>query len=216
LLSGLEMIDQCWKLDAKMQRWYKDLESSTPGPLYWPQFSKQESPTDDPELGKLFPVAFHFPSLFTASTIMMYWTAQVMVWSMLARAYGKVPTVLDYGTISSQPQKRSLNWRAEVICSCEEPTRSVCFKHVDISQLPPLEHRVDWARSAARNLFQSVEYCMQDEMLVVGPQLVAPLVAIVLDCLVKEPGDWSRETLWAKEIGEMVDVRGQRLIKYMV
>ena len=139
-----------------------------------------------------------------------------MVWSMLARAYGKVPTVLDYGTISSQPQKRSLNWRAEVICSCEEPTRSVCFKHVDISQLPPLEHRVDWARSAARNLFQSVEYCMQDEMLVVGPQLVAPLVAIVLDCLVKEPGDWSREILWAKEIGERVDVRGQRLIKYMV
>jgi hypothetical protein len=57
---------------------------------------------------------------------------------------------------------------------------------------------------------------MQDEMLVVGPQLVAPLVAIVLDRLVKEPGDWCREILWAKVIGEMVDVRGQRLIKYMV
>jgi hypothetical protein len=83
------MIDQCWMLDAELQRWYKDLESSSPGPLYWPHFSKQESPTDDPELGKLFPVAFHFPNLFTASTIMVYWTAQVMVWSMLSRATEK-------------------------------------------------------------------------------------------------------------------------------
>jgi len=53
-------------------------------------------------------------------------------------------------------------------------------------------------------------------MLVVGPQLVAPLVAIVLGRLIKEPGDWSREILWAKSMGEMVDVRGQRVIKYMV
>jgi hypothetical protein len=135
---------------------------------------------------------------------------------MLAHAYGEVRTVLEQGTISSQPQNRSLNWRAEVICSCDEPPRSVCLKHFDTTHLPSLEHRVDWARSAARNLFQSVKYCMQDEMLVVGPQLVARLVAIVLDCLIKEPGDWSREILWANSMGELVDVRGQRVIKYMI
>jgi hypothetical protein len=213
--AGLEVIEQCWKLDAELQRWYKDLESSTPGPLYWAQFSKQESPTDDLELGKLFPVAFHFPSLFTASMLTMYWTATVLAWSMLTRAYNKIPAVLQHETLSSTPPSSSISWRANLICSCKEVRRKVCLKHFDATQLPPLEHRADWAHSVARDLFQSVEYCMQEEMLAIEPQVVAALVAIVLDLVVTEPGDWSREILWAKANSAIVHVRGHRLIKYI-
>lgn len=73
--TALELIDRCWKLDADLERWYKELEEQTPGPLYWSQFST------DAELSNLFPVILHFVDLAIAHILSLYWaTLVILVW----------------------------------------------------------------------------------------------------------------------------------------
>lgn len=60
---------------------------------------------------------------------------------------------------------------------------SISVTKVEISKLRPLEHRMDWPESVAKNICQSVEYCMQDQMLALGPGSVAPPLMIVAENL---------------------------------
>jgi hypothetical protein len=63
----------------------------------------------------------------------------------------------------------------------EQPMTSATS--LDISNLPPLEHRADWPESAANKICQSVEYCMQDEMLALGPASTVPPLMVVVESL---------------------------------
>jgi hypothetical protein len=79
LPTALGIIDSCWKIDADLDLWYKDLEEKSPGPLYWPKFSVDEDPTSDSELGKLFPVAYHFVDVRMAHVVTLFWTTQLIL-----------------------------------------------------------------------------------------------------------------------------------------
>jgi hypothetical protein len=79
LIAMLGIIDSCWKIDAKLRRFYEELERTSLGPLYWPELSKDENPADDAELGKVFPVAFHFLNPRMAHICMLYWATLVIL-----------------------------------------------------------------------------------------------------------------------------------------
>jgi hypothetical protein len=54
---------------------------------------------------------------------------------------------------------------------------------IDVSKLRPLEHRPDWPHSVATSICQATEYCMQEEMLALGPASLAPPIMIVAENL---------------------------------
>jgi hypothetical protein len=58
-----------------------------------------------------------------------------------------------------------------------------------------LEHRSEGLQSAAKNTSQSVDYCLKNEMLGLGPNTIAPALMIAVSHLGDMPGDWRREFL---------------------
>ena len=68
------------------------------------------------------------------------------------------------------------------VCNSEEALR-IASSFFDVSDLRPLEHRLDWPNSAAKSICQATEYCMQEEMLALGPASLAPPIMIVAENL---------------------------------
>jgi hypothetical protein len=172
------IVDCCWKLDAKLRQIYKELESRNLGPLYWSKFSTQTNPVDDPELGKVFPVAFHFPNLRVAHTCMLHWTASILLWAILSRMY-----------------------------------RALGAMQFNMSGLPVLEDQLDVA-SLSRNICQSLEYCMQDEMQGLGPAITIIPLHVVIKILDDYP-DYSRELSWSRAMAKKMTEKGIRVLKHV-
>jgi hypothetical protein len=171
-------VEYCWKMDAKLRRLYKELESRNLGPLYWSKFSTQNNPVDDPELGKVFPVAFHFPNLRVAHTCMLHWMASMLLWLLLS------------------PMHRALS-----------------AMQFDMSGLPVLEDQLDVVL-LSRNICQSLEYCMQDEMQGLGAAITIIPLHVVIKVLDDYPG-CSREVSWARAMAKKVADKGIRVLKHI-
>jgi hypothetical protein len=186
LPAALKMVDRCWKIEAELRQLFTDLENGNPGPLYWPKLSTAVNPADDEALGKVFPVAFHFTNLRTAATCMIYWASLMLLWAVLSHVY-QLLGALKVDNTTTNP--------------------------FDMNQLLPVEPRID-VLAASRNICQSLEYCMQEEMKGLGPTAtVIPLMAVI-DILPNFP-HCSRELAWAKALSEKFSEKGLRLMKYL-
>lgn len=184
-----QMVRECLKIDNMLQQILDEAELATPGPLYWPVLSRTNNPTDDEASGKLFPVAYHFTDLKTAALLMLSWASLVMLWSGLCRLYDHIETIspdLIHTADSTGPP------------------------HDD--RLPPLGHRSDYL-SMARNVCQSVEYCLQEEMMISGALLVTPALSFVIGTLKDRP-QCAREVAWMRAAMDMVPQRGLRMVTY--
>jgi hypothetical protein len=78
--------------------------------------------------------------------------------------------------------------------------------------LPALDHRTDFA-APARNIFQSMEYCLMDDMKDHGPKVVAAPLRIAIETLRAYPM-YQRDVQWAEEVMAKVQGRSLRLLRY--
>ena len=216
LHSMLKLVNRCWEIDTELEHFYAKLEKSTPGPLYWPELSKDISLVDeDEELGKVFPIAFHFLDLRMSYTLTFYWATVLMLWSGLCQLYQAI-------------SKLDLNSGNEIKCYCscsckkqmkipdsgnsDGDTHTHTTYKFDMSQLPPLGHCLTFP-SIARNICQSVEYSMQESMGQLGPYSIAGPLAIAIENLKDLPG-YAREVRWARAAIAKIIGRGLRILKY--
>ena len=190
LPTALLIIKQCWEVDRDMRTFYENLDGSIPGPLYWPEFSRTRGTADEKAL---FPISFHFPDLNIANILTIYWATSTILWSGMSQLYRLVQT-LD--STESTP-KRDINGSS----------------HSDPSQLPSLDHRLDY-RSPARNVCQSVEYCVQDQMLGFGISSVVAPLTILAESLRDDP-KFGRENLWISQVLKRVDEQGIRILRHI-
>lgn len=198
LEAAVQISHRCWKVDAKLQEIYADLERSTLGPLYWPEFSTINNPADEPHLGRLFPVAFQFLNLKTAATCILYWTLCIITWSAMNKLY---------------PAIYYVNESIRTASSGDSTCNGASLQSFDARQLPPLEHRAD-IMEMIRNVCQAVEFCMQEEMGNVGPKNIIFPVQVVIENLLGRP-KYTRELVWAKAALEMIQERGFRIARYV-
>ena len=201
LQETLKIIDQCWEVDAALGRFYEEYTANLPDRLYWLKLSKTSDGLGEE---KVFPVAFHFIDLRTANTLMYYWSTLLMLWSGLCRLYQHISNLDSQGfSIYNMHVSGSEDDRSPSESTLPRPTAD---------RLPLLVHRTDFA-SVAWNICQSVEYCMQEDMLDFGPQSVAVPLQIVVETLRGIP-TYSRQLLWAEKVLEQVTRRGIRILKY--
>ena len=184
LPATLQIITKCWEMDDKLRIFYDNLESSSLGPLYWPEFSKAES---------IFPVAFHFSDLNTANMLMLYWTTLTMLWSGLSKLYELLSSLAQIEMDSGGIYDSSPSYH--------------------ISLLRPLDHRVRYI-SMARNVCQSVEYCIQDQMLGFGSSTVVAPLTILTETLRDDP-NFASEMLWIKETFKTIDAQGIKILSHI-
>jgi len=206
------VIESCWKIDAELRQFYEELERTSLGPLYWPELSKEDNPADDAQLGKVFPVAFHFLNLRMAHICMLYWASLVILWSGLSYTYKIIANLRRIVTkcLDSNCCEDSAH---ETACSGSMEARKLRSAISKINNLPPLEHRQDVV-SISRNICQSVEYCMHDELQGLWPILAYFPLKVAVETFNNYP-DCSRELLWAKAVMEKVSGSSVRLLKFL-
>lgn len=217
LPKALKVVNRCWKIESELRRIYKDFKSASPGPLHWPELSREANPADDADLGKLFPVAFHFPNLGIAFTCMMYWASLILLWAVLSQAYQVLCTLpVLPGDPRSSAEGCGTCTNADGVrdtCRCAEGANAVHLAQFDSDDLPPSQPRIN-VLEATRNICQSLEYCMRAEMRSLGTTVtVIPLIAVI-DILPNFP-HCSRELAWAKAAFARVNEKGFRLMRYI-
>lgn len=194
LVAILGIIDQGWKLDIMLRAFYRRLEETTAGPLFWPRLSS--SPFDveqECESEAVFPVAFHFPSMTVAHTCMVFWATCCILWSGLKVLYNLL------AVFKAQMEGYS--------CPGETPPGLP-----DLEELPPLDPGVD-PTILAKNICQSVEYCMQ-----AGPMTPAGAVfplKVAIETLSLD-STFGKEVAWAE--GAMERIRsgtGVRILGHL-
>lgn len=180
-----KLASQCWDLDWSMQKCYEELRLLVDGPLYWSELSRSGSSMDDTDQTNLFPVAYRFPNIKVASTLMIYWATLVMLWSGLNNLYRLIDGVVND---EAEAERQELD-------------------------LPSLEHRSDFL-SMAWHVCRSVDYCMQKEMMTVGSLVVATPLAMVIGMLRDNP-QCQREVSWMRAALIRARGRGLRILEHV-
>jgi hypothetical protein len=189
-------------MESELQSVYDSVEMSHKGPVFWPELARNKGLHGDAEDGMLFPVAFHFPNLSIANTVLIYWAVQVILWHGMWQLYGLITELQLYFTAAAK---------------VEDGDGSAESVHNAVSTLfkfPPLEHRADFA-GPCRSIFQSVEYGLQENMLDQGPKSVAGPLRIAYETLRLYP-QFQQEVAWAERAQGMVEERSLRLLTYYI
>lgn len=202
---GRAMLSKCWEMDKDLADIWDDMEKRNPSPLFWPELAQDDASSDRSEDGKLFPVAFHFQALGTAVCVVTYWAVQALLWHGMWQLYGLMSELkVKFTTIGRV---------VEMDANTESPTQQVGRGiAAEVFDLPPLEHRADFA-APARNIFQSMEYCLLEEMMDQGPKIAAAPLRIAMETLRDYP-QFESEVQWAEETMAKVQQRSLRLLIY--
>jgi hypothetical protein len=226
LCIAIEVVEYCWRVDEELKKWYRELEESVPGPLYWPELAKgpdvrgigggvERNDRLEAETAKqgnepvLFPVAYHFINLRIAMTLLSYWSLQTLFFNGMRLLYFVLSTIaVDRKTVAGLglAAPKGLLLGIDTICpadcACGGPDHPEvpCIVRFDVSKLKPLEERIN-AIHPVREICQSVEYCTRSEMADMGwTSVVAPL-NIAWNSI--KDYDWCRrEADWSKSVLE--------------
>lgn len=181
-----KLVHECWQVDQHLDIIHDEMQKSTSGRLYWPIPSQRRVLThDDDSLADLFPVALCFSDIQTARTLTLLWATRTMLWTGLCNLY-------SYAKLLAAGSCSSIH---------------------DESGLHPLGYREDYI-SMACHVCQSVEYFLQNEMLLAGPMSVSPALGIVLDSL--QQGNHPREVAWLRAALDLVRQKGLRALEYVI
>lgn len=174
----LGIVKQCWKLDIRLRAFWKRFKDTADGSLYWPEMSNScTGIVEAPESPAVFPIAFGFRSLSTANTCMLFWATSSILYSGLRTLYSLLgPFNLPPGPWVKEHDVTSLG--------------------IHLGQLPPLEHRID-VTLLAKNICQSMEYCMQPKWGPMSPATAVFPLKVALEILYEDP-TCVRELEWAQ------------------
>ena len=225
VLAILDIIDRCWKMDAKLRRFFENLERETDGPIYWPNLStSNDNSTDDPKLGKVFPVAFHFSNIRMAHMCMLYWADCSILWVGMGYLYKVLAGYLAaQGSQNLKKLWSSMGYLYKKLAGFlgakgsqnSEAERSD-LNHatgLDMTQLPPLGHREDTV-CLARNICQCMEFMLQDSSGTMGPISSVFALKVAIETFNDSPG-CDRELQWALDIMDQITGQGLRVLAHL-
>ncbi|KAH8801752.1 hypothetical protein F5884DRAFT_527082 [Xylogone sp. PMI_703] len=215
LQMTLNLIERCWKLDFQLQKFIERQKQGSSGPLYWPRSPQYTVLSEEVKEENLFPVSFCFDNLIVANTCVVYWAICLILWSGMLALYTVIYQLYQQGIdMAFLDPSVHPNPHCPICTHTIAPPSNSSLPYVetiDPSQLPPLLHRADLL-ATARNICQSVEYFMQEEMLVQGPALIVMPLTVVIETA-KEYPTFAKEVEWARNVLGKIEERGVRIIK---
>jgi hypothetical protein len=201
LQSACLAIREGERIEESLAQWLNGFQRAVPGALYHAGLSKIDTVADTPELGKLFPVAFHFPAFVVGQAMVFYWVAVMSVQANLCLTYGILKTLMA---------NLEAVGRGHLPCVCLDDGTGAerCLQHFTMERLPELAHRDGWTRGAAYNICQSVEYFLLDTARGFGPPTVLPALGWVKGFWKHAPGQWDREIGWVDDMVGRIHATG--------
>lgn len=193
LSKGIENICEDQRIEGCLDEWFDSFKTTVPGELYHMELSKIDTVVDNPEVGKLFPVAFHFPAFIVGQNLVYYWAALA---SVQAHQY------FTHAILSQLVTMLESSGRGSFSCTCDNTTEGPahCLQHFTVELLPSLNHRTEWPYVSAYKICQSVEYFLQDKMRGFAPASMLPSLAMVKGLWKRAPGCWDREIAWVDDM----------------
>lgn len=194
-----DMIALCWKIDTQLTEICAEILDSDEKPHYWPSMAKARRGKGPPDVDVVVPVAFQFDSLASAQLQLTIWMTQAILWHGMTQLYWSLHLLEP---LTPDSTETDLQDESEM---CSPATQTEGGR--DTFRLRPLEHRNDFI-TPVFNIIQSVEYCLEDDFLDLGPKAVAPSLRLAMDILTGLSG-YEREVKWASEI--MIEIQGRSL-----
>lgn len=213
-LAGIfKSVRLCWETDSALRRWYVRVEAAAQGPMFWTKVSTLDTAADDPETGKLFPLAYRFPSFVLAQSLIFFWVCRTLVGAHLCRLYQALARV------DADPRRLQL-----APCTCEDvqnpsPPESeigveTCVRHFELKKLPPLGSHRDWASHSGYEICKSAEFFLEERARGLGPSALFPALRILRFLWKALPGDWAREMVWIGDIIAKIQARGNNVARF--
>jgi hypothetical protein len=179
-----DIITMLLKVESALRGSYGNFKKSISGPLYWPELSTLQSHLDDTELGKVFPVSFHFPAFVVAEVTTTYWSGMMAVHEELMRIYDELAAM------------KSSTALASVTGSPLRPTAACNSLSSAVPSDPRSREHGNKSTTMARNICQSTEYFLQGKMGELGSITMLMLLSGCKSCFENATEDWSREISW--------------------
>ncbi|KAF4263113.1 hypothetical protein KXV68_002994 [Aspergillus fumigatus] len=164
--STYGLVQECLRIDQTLQDIYEDLRLQAEGPLYWPVLSP--SFKNSVQGQGWFPVIYDFPDLRTATLLMLYWASRAMLWATLSNLHDVIKL---QGVHGSTPAF------VEVTSEKHDPSPSNDKEISSERNSPPLHDGQIYLRMA-RNVCQSLEYCLQEDMSLLG--ILAASIPVII------------------------------------
>jgi hypothetical protein len=182
----IRLLQLCSSLSWQLLAWYELLKNQVQGQLYWMVPSVANNPAEDPVLGRVFPLAFQFPSLRIAQLLLLYWSILILVYRTIQDIQKRLKCQMITG-IETQYSCSLQNRDENKVCSvCSDQN---CPSNDQIALL-------------ANNIAQSLEYCYRTTNGTHGPQsTIFPLW--VARSFYESQSDRGRELAWCSELGNM-------------
>jgi hypothetical protein len=179
----IRLLQQCTTLHAQLLAWCEDLREQIQGPLYWSVPSVARNPADAIN-DRIFPLAFHFPTLSIAQLLLLYWSTLI---------------VLYRTTQDIDKRLRSNKTEASFTGSNSRPRRDVrgndqrsdynCPSNTTISPL-------------ANKICQSFEFCYHSSNGTLGVQSTVFPRWVAHKFYASDP-EYGRKFAWCEEIHKM-------------
>jgi hypothetical protein len=179
----IRLLELCSSLDGQLLGWNEKLKTQVQGQLYWTVPSVADNPADNPVVGRIFPLAFQFPSLSIAQLLLLYWSMLILLYRTIQDIQQRLK-----GQVTSGPAiQHSFDLHARDKSQC-------CSDHSDTSA------STDGISLLAKNVCQSFEYCYRSENGTLGLQsTVFPLW--VAQNFYESQSDRDRELAWCSGLG---------------
>jgi hypothetical protein len=207
----MENVRESQRMAKCLEAWFVKFEAAAAGPLYHPELSSLNSAADSAELGRVFPVAFYFPSFGVAQTLVFYWAAIILVHGHISFMHEKLAHLVEL--LATMKENRPL--RSSYTDDDNSTAAIIRLHHSAADLLSSLGSSIEWPPTPARNICQSVEYFLQEQMRGEGPISVLPALVIVKAYWKLTPGDWHREILWVEDMLRRIQSKGNEIAGYL-
>lgn len=185
--ESITLVQDCRKLEAKLDAWLQEMNGEVPAPHYWAHLSNIANPIDDRENRKIFPISFHFPNISIAKVLMDYWALAIIVYSTSSLIYESFLGAdgLDRPAHPADDQHASARAYVPKGDALPPPSRA---------QNPGL------TKTLADNIAQSMEYCLCKDMGMLGPQWTLFALRVALQSYRAFPASLELEWLQAMHV----------------
>ncbi|KAL8692937.1 MAG: hypothetical protein Q9218_002139 [Villophora microphyllina] len=190
------LVQECQDLDGKLDDWFGQLSEDIPTPHYWPEFSRMETPSNNSTADIVFPVSFHFPNIYVAKLLIDYWAISIMLHSTIKLLYQSLAGVFKPNRPEHPADDQGARAKAILSPGYDAPLRK---KIADPTLL----------KSLGKNIAQSMEYCLSNDMGILGPQWALFGLRVALQTY--RYGPPSKELQWLQAIHDRIsDQKGLR------
>ncbi|KAG9234937.1 hypothetical protein BJ875DRAFT_287963 [Amylocarpus encephaloides] len=209
ILASRKLFDNTWMLDSQLHDFFLRFKDSSTGPLYW-----EHTPKNGlcgiilPEFESVFPIRFQFPDLQTAHTCMLYWATVSIVWAGMKFVHRVLPW-LEIRQTENRDHAPFLIFEYLMTLPSDFRSKPPSTQHC----YPSLNNRYD-VTAPARNICQSMDFCMQKSMAGVGYTALFFPLKVAIETFSDAPG-CERELAWAEEMMERIAKGGLRILDHL-